>query len=132
MSWEQLKQDVIDRGLCSGCGACVSVCPLNNVKLKIGCVDPEMRGECIKTCTLCNNACPGAFIPKTELEEMIFGRKRREDENLFGQYKDHLVTHSKDERVHHAGVAGGTVTALLLYALEEGIIDGAIVAGYDE
>ncbi len=34
--------------------------------------------------------------------------------------------------VHHAGVAGGSVTAFLLYALENGIIDGAIVAGYDE
>jgi len=63
---------------------------------------------------------------------MIFGRKRTEEEELFGQYKDHLVTHAKNEKVHYAGVAGGTVTALLLYALEEGIIDGAIVAGYDE
>ncbi len=132
MSWEELKQDVIDQGLCSGCGACVAVCPRKNVKLKLGCVDPELMGECMEGCNLCNNACPGAFIPRSGLEEMIFGRKRTEDEKLFGQYKDHLVTHSKDEKVQHAGVAGGTVTALLLYALEEGIIDGAIVAGYDE
>ncbi len=132
MKWEQLKQDVIDQGLCSGCGACVSVCPSRNIKLKLGCVDPELIGECLEGCNLCNKACPGAFIPKSELEEMIFGRKRTEDEKPFGQYKDHLVTHAKDEKVHHAGVAGGTVTALLLYALEKGIIDGAIVAGYDE
>jgi coenzyme F420 hydrogenase subunit beta len=96
-------------------------------------VDPELVGECKEErCDLCNEVCPGASIPRSELEEMVFGRKRNEDENPFGQYREHLVTHAKDEKVHHAGVAGGTVTALLLYALEEGIIDGAIVAGYDE
>jgi coenzyme F420 hydrogenase subunit beta len=110
----------------------VAVCPPKNVKLKLGCVDPELMGECMEGCNLCNNVCPGAYIPKSELEAMIFGRKRTEEEELFGQYKDHLVTHAKNEKVHYAGVAGGTVTALLLYALEEGIIDGAIVAGYDE
>lgn len=132
MSWEQLKHDTIDRGLCSGCGACVAICPVNQVHLQLGCVDPEMAGDCIEGCVLCNIACPGALIQKSELEDMIFGRKSNENEKPFGQYQEHLVTHAKHENVHHAGVAGGTVTALLLYALEEGIIDGAIVAGFDE
>ncbi len=133
MSWEQLKQETIDAGLCSGCGACVAVCPGKQIQLKLGSVDPELVGQCKKeSCQLCSEVCPGAFIPRSELEEMIFGRKRKEDEEIFGQYKVHLVTHAKDEKVHQAGVAGGTVTALLLYALEEGIVDGAIVAGYDE
>lgn len=131
MSWEELKHDVIDQGLCCGCGACVSMCPNENVNLKLGCVDPEMTGEC-QSCNNCSSACPGAFIPISEMEEMVFGRKRKEDEKPFGQYKEHLVTYAKDDKVHHAGVAGGSVTALLLYALEKGIIDGAIVAGYDE
>lgn len=133
MGWEQLKQNTIDKGLCTGCGACVAVCPGKQIKLKLACVDPELVGECKEeSCDLCSKVCPGAFIPRSELEEMIFGRKRNEDENLFGQYREHFATHAKDEKVHHAGVAGGTVTALLLYALEGGIIDGAIVAGYDQ
>ncbi len=132
MSWEQLKQETIDVGLCTGCGACVAVCPGKQIHLKLGCVDPELVGKCrVESCNLCSEVCPGAFIQRSELEEMVFGRKRKEEET-FGQYKEHLVTHAKDEKVHHAGVAGGTVTALLLYGLEEGIIDGAIVAGYDE
>ncbi|MBW1869562.1 MAG: 4Fe-4S binding protein, partial [Deltaproteobacteria bacterium] len=131
MSWEDLKQETIDNGLCMGCGACVSVCPGNNINLKLGCVDPEITGEC-EGCDSCSSVCPGAFIPRSEMEEMVFGRKRKDDENFFGQYKEHLVTYAKHEKIHHAGVGGGTVTALLLYALDEGIIDGAIVAGYDE
>ncbi len=132
MSWEQLKQDTIDRGLCSGCGACVSICPQKQVHLQLGGVDPEMAGDCIDGCVLCNEVCPGALIPKSELEGMVFGRKSNENEKPFGQYQEHLVTHAQHQDVHHAGVAGGSVTALLLYALENGIIDGAIVAGYDE
>ncbi len=81
MGWEQLKQNTIDKGLCTGCGACVAVCPGKQIELKLGCVDPVLVGECKEeSCDLCNKVCPGAFIPRSELEEMILGRKRNEDE----------------------------------------------------
>ena len=47
---------IIDRGLCSGCGACVAVCP-------IGCIhaitDPRQTGYVTGICTIDLTACIG-------------------------------------------------------------------------
>lgn len=44
---------------CVGCGACVSVCPLNNIRLEGG--RPVWGGSCTH-CTACINRCPKAAI----------------------------------------------------------------------
>jgi len=60
----------------------------------------------------------------------VFGRERKSDEE-FGVYRRIVIARTKDDRVKEVCQDGGVVTSLLLYALEEGIIDGAVVSGID-
>lgn len=59
MSFEELKQEVLDRGLCCGCGTCVSVCPHNWIDLPLGEIGAEFMGDDCGRCELCSRACPG-------------------------------------------------------------------------
>ncbi|WP_424359559.1 coenzyme F420 hydrogenase subunit beta [Methanocella sp. MCL-LM] len=47
----------------------------------------------------------------------------------FGKYKEVMALKAKDNAITGVAQDGGVVTALLCYALDQGIIDGAIVAG---
>ena len=50
----------VDNSKCTGCGACIEICPVNAVKLenKKAIVD---KGECAE-CGVCINECPNEAI----------------------------------------------------------------------
>lgn len=50
----------------------------------------------------------------------------------FGTYKDVYALKAKDNAITGKAQDGGVVTALLCYALDQGVIDGAIIAGNSE
>jgi coenzyme F420 hydrogenase subunit beta len=134
MSFEKLFSEVVNSGLCNSCGTCVSACPKDTLVIPLGEVGPEgVSDDCTDACTICYDVCPGRDLPYSEMEKMIFGRKRTQDpvEQMLGIHKYHLVTHSVDRKVHQTGVAGASVSTLLIHGLESGFLDAAIVAGYD-
>ena len=47
----------------------------------------------------------------------------------FGTYKEVMALKAKDAKINGVSQDGGVVTALLCYALDKGVIDGAFVAG---
>src|SRR5208337_5293077 len=47
----------------------------------------------------------------------------------FGTYKEVMALKAKDAKITGVTQDGGVVTALLCYAMDKGIIDGALVAG---
>ena len=124
---ESLKKDVIDSGKCLGCRTCIVVCPF-------GCLDygeekPTLVKEC-KNCGICAQACPQYGWVRSEAEKFVFGRERKPEEK-FGIYRKLVIAQATDSQILKVCQDGGIVTALLLFALKEGIIDGAIVAAED-
>jgi ferredoxin len=83
-------------------------------------------------CTQCADACPTSHIPLTKLEQLVFGRNKTAEETLLGMYRSVHAGYSLQPDIRKAGVAGGVVTSLLAYGLENGQLDCAIVAGWDE
>lgn len=126
-----LNRDVVARGLCTGCGTCVGVCPAG--ALEMGSIleepAPELKGAC-SGCGSCVAACPGSDVNLPGLENFIFGKTRPQRKEDLGVYQFCSAAHASDPGVRHRGAAGGLVTALLVSALERGEIDCAAVAGF--
>jgi len=57
----------------------------------------------------------------------IFVFNRSASDDLIGNYMRFYVGHAKDSSIYQSGQSGGLVTALLAFALEKGVIDGAVV-----
>jgi len=120
-----LAKDVVEAGKCVGCGACVAVCPHTCLALVQG--QPSLVKEC-KLCGMCAQACPRHGFSQGEMEKFVFGRTRKPEEP-FGVYRRLVVAQATDEKTREACQDGGVATALLVYALENGYADSAVVAG---
>ncbi len=63
-----------------------------------------------------------------ETETGTDGGERPLNPELVGDYRTVLLTRATDERVREAGQDGGTTTALLAHALDEGHVDAVVAA----
>jgi coenzyme F420 hydrogenase subunit beta len=136
--WLQLKAEVIDTGLCTGCAGCVISCPHDvigyhheqgqyrpfHLEEELG-PDDCVHGQ--KGCTSCTRACPRFRMWEPQADDHLFGRVRTDDE-VAGIYSDILLTRASDETVHRMGQDGGLVSAILLWAMEHDYIDASLVS----
>jgi coenzyme F420 hydrogenase subunit beta len=125
---ESLEKRVIATGKCLGCGACVVVCPFNCLEYKDGA--PSLVKAC-KVCGICVQACPIYEWSESKIENFVFGRERRTEEE-FGIHRRLVVAKTADDKILKACQDGGVVTTLLTFALENGLIDGAVVSGISQ
>ncbi len=136
--WTHLFDEVVTTGLCTGCAGCVVACPYDVLGYKDtegvyrpfhleeeggpgGCGHGE-RG-----CTSCTRACPRFRTWEPECDNHLFGRSRRPEE-MEGVSKDIILARARDAEVHERGQDGGLVSAILLWALDHGYIDAALVS----
>lgn len=103
----RLLMEIIRPGVCTLCGACVASCPEKVLVIEAG--KPKLIGKCT-ACSVCYNQCPRTIT--TEID-------------LIGHFKKAYTAKAMLPEVK--GQDGGAVTALLIYALDEGLIDSAIV-----
>jgi len=127
LSFDDLKRDVVDKGLCNKCGSCVSFCTASRVGAieMCGCndnipqwVDPD---KCYN-CGICYLICPQT----QDLNEAI--RDEYDWVSPAGRFSDIVTARATDKEILKVATDGGVVTSLLLYMLENNIIDGAIVS----
>jgi coenzyme F420 hydrogenase subunit beta len=83
--------------------------------------------EC-EACGICAQICPRYEWSWAKAENLIFGRERKPEEE-FGIYRRLAIVQARNNSVLKVCQDGGATTALLLSALENGLIDGAVVAG---
>lgn len=136
--WKELYSEVVATGLCTGCSACVIACPHDVLKYndQNGIYQPfhidEEGGkyDCThgqRGCTLCTRACPRFRTWESDAENYLFGRKRLDSE-VFGIYQEILLTRALDPEIQKVCQDGGFVSAALIYALDNNLIDAALVS----
>jgi coenzyme F420 hydrogenase subunit beta len=120
-SYRDLKEEIWDRGICSGCGACVAVCPADAICFgeSGGALCPHNIGYCKEIsdevpCGACYEACPrtGEIRPES-----------------LGPFQE--ILSAKAAFVVPRAQSGGAVTAILVNALEEGLIDAVVTVSED-
>lgn len=125
-AYDELESEVIEEGFCTYCGACVASCPLYHLKwIDGGPKRPEKKAAC-EDCEVCYHACYRTKIEKGAIEEEIFGRRRKEGEDI-GIYRHVFAARANDEEILKKAQDGGIVTAILTQALNENIIEGAVL-----
>jgi len=120
-SYLDLKSEVWDKGSCSGCGACVAVCPADSLSFPEGemVTGPTSNGYCKLVndnvnCGACYAVCP---------------RIGNQPAETLGTYLELMSAKSSFEVPRKQ--SGGAVTAILANALDEGLIDAIITVTED-
>ena len=123
-------ESVVKPKLCTGCGTCAGVCPHDAIEMvvdpKKGCYVPRLEESLCRQCGLCYEVCPGHGVDFESFNSTLFGEEVPEDIAL-GRYLGCYIGHASDRNVRYACSSGGLVSALLIFAVEEGLIDGALV-----
>lgn len=122
---KELVEDVFDKDLCIGCGACIDLCPyLKTHKGKTTQLFP-----CDLSTGRCYAYCPKAEVNLDELSKHVWGVPY--DGSPLGSHQKILASRAGKKMVRGSFQAGGTVSALVIKALKEGLIEAAVLTDRD-
>jgi len=108
--------------LCNTCGACFSVCPANAVHYQEtvgGYYLPVINEEKCIHCGLCYDVCPGVNFGKTLFSKIPV-------DPFAGAAESAFVGKATNQRLFANSQSGGIASALLVNAIESGMIKGAV------
>lgn len=127
-------KSTVELGLCAGCGTCDSLCPNNAIRIELqerkGIYLPRFLENKCSNCGTCTKVCPGHEVDFDTLNLFLF--KKRPNNILLGNYIDCFLSYSEDTHIRYDSSSGGVITQILIFALEEGLITGALVTKADE
>jgi coenzyme F420 hydrogenase subunit beta len=125
--------EIVKEDICTGCGACVPICPQKAITLKHdvnkGTFLPQINSAKCTSCGVCLKLCPGFEVDFDSLNEYFFSKK---PSSLLGNYIECYAGHSDNESFRDNVSSGGIATELLIFALKSKIIDGALVTRFNK
>ncbi len=119
--FQALESRVIQKDLCTSCGACLSLCPYLQ----------SWHGRLVKldNCDLAEGRC-FAYCPRTRVDleaihQEVFGQKYLNVE--IGLFKQVKMARASSPDLRKKGQTAGVVSALMEFALRHGFIHGAVL-----
>ena len=124
---------LVNSSLCCGCGTCAAICPKDAIKLVInwrkGIYVPLIDNDKCSQCGLCLKVCPGKEVNFSAISKAVFPAEP--SDYRLGYYRGAYLAYSTDHLIRYNSSSGGLITSLLLYMLEKGLVDGALVSIVD-
>ncbi len=116
-----LDTQVIRPGLCTGCGACQGMCPYWG--------SAGGRTVCYFDCERKDGCCQ-QFCPRMPTDLEALRRRFFQAEDILpeiGPFRSLYLTRAADSSIRRNAQHGGSMTALVELALQEGFIDAAVL-----
>lgn len=123
--FDTVETKIWRKGICNGCGTCAGCCPTSAIEMKRmhGVYAPIVNVSQCNGCKLCIEVCP-EIADFNSLNEFVFGQHPAEIS--LGNYINCYVGYSTNPQLRWNSASGGLITTLLIFALNNRIIDGAI------
>ncbi len=121
---------VPENGLCTGCGACTGICPVNAITPvwdKYGDRVPEVDSAKCISCGLCVKVCPGY---KVDYKHLNLECHIQESDTLkvgVGSCKSCDIIYTENRESFQEATSGGVVRELLATLIEKGEINGVLM-----
>jgi len=117
---------IFDSKLCSGCGMCEGICPVDCITLSngVGKIDDD---KCIR-CGLCYFFCPRTYLPIKVLNMTQERASEINDYGKVGYFKEAYVAQTKVKEISEICQDGGISSTALHYLFDKGKIDLAFGA----
>ncbi len=129
---------IVKHNLCVGCGICVDSCPTKaiSIRAKNGLFRPivdEKKCNNAKGCHRCRLSCPGDQVNLKAMSDAAFDSEAAIKEHPYiGKYINAYFGYSNDDDIRYNGASGGMTTQFLVYLLEQGYIQGAVVTRFNK
>lgn len=113
--------------LCTGCGICISMCPVKCIKNIInkrkGIYEPLINDSKCINCGLCYKVCPGKIIDVATFNNTTIDG----NDSLIGHHLKIYKGHIKNKKLLSCATSGGMIRQILIYAFEKKIITKALI-----
>jgi len=127
-------QEVVSRGLCVSCGACVSAAPAGSMRLvldeKLGIFVPEIidteraRGDGVEF-----DVCPGKGLAIKKMASELYGPCSYASFEL-GRYRFAIAAHTTNQRILENASSGGVMTDISVFLIEKNLVDGVTASRF--
>ncbi len=117
---------IFESKICSGCGLCAGICPVNCLHIYngFGKIDED---KCIR-CGLCYFVCPRSYLPVKILNMAQENASEIKDYSKVGYFIDAYSARTKIKEISDICQDGGISSTCIYYLLEKNKIDFAIGA----
>jgi coenzyme F420 hydrogenase subunit beta len=125
-------QKIILSELCSGCGACIGICPTNALHVDtLKSYKPEIDYSLCTQCGLCYQICPGKGYPVCALAAKACDTSTKMDLEC-GPVLNFWKGYSTDSGIRLESSSGGIATSLLIHLLKTKKVDAVAVVTMED